>query len=105
VNGHILNLNDYRNRTISAALEHIPDPEADVHEAAMINLEAARLHRELSRLPEPDRHVIEWRYGLGCKPLSLRQVAKRLGIALGSAWNIEQRALDQLRSSYTARAA
>jgi RNA polymerase sigma factor (sigma-70 family) len=100
VTGLVLNINDYRHLTFSSALERLPDPDADVHEAALLNLETARLHRELNRLSEPDRHVIAWRYGIGCQPLSLRQIAKRLGIALGSAWNIEQRALNQLRDAY-----
>lgn len=96
----VFNFGDYLYRSLDCPLEQLPDPQADVHEAAVHNLEAARLRRELRRLPDLERRVLEWHWGLDGPPLSHRQIARRLSISVGSAWNIEQRALSQLRDRY-----
>ncbi len=81
-------------------LGDVADPRGDVHEAAVSSIEAARVRRLVGGLPQLERHVICWRYGLGGESLSVRQVAARLGVSLGGAWKIEQRALEQLRGHY-----
>lgn len=77
-----------------------PDPTADVHQAAVASIEAARLRRHVRGLPPLLRSVICWRYGLDCDALSCRQVAERLGVSKATAWNYEQRALEMLRGCY-----
>lgn len=84
-------------------LEDAPDVSVDVEACVLASLEAARLRRELRRLPELERLVIAWRFGLGCPRLGHREIARRLGVAVGTAWNIEQRGLERLRSAYGAR--
>ncbi len=86
-------------------VEDIPDQAVDVELAAVTSIEAARVRRELCRLPELERIVICWRYGIGCMPVGHREIARRLNVSLGTAWNIEQRALERLRDAYRTRSA
>ncbi len=86
--------------TLGQLLEELPDLDHDVHEAAVINIEAARVRRFVRNLPMLERKVIAARYGLTGEPMSCRQLAARLGISRSSISAIEQRALERLRGMY-----
>jgi RNA polymerase sigma factor (sigma-70 family) len=81
-------------------LDELADPEGDPHEQAVASLEAARLRRLIGKLPELEQRVLRWRYGLNGERLAHRQVAARLGVSVGTAWTLEQRALEMLRGEY-----
>lgn len=83
-------------------LDEVPDPRPGTQEQAIINLESARLRRELRTLPALEGKVIRLRYR---DELSVRQVARRLNVSVGTAWGIEQRALEMLRASFGVQAA
>jgi DNA-directed RNA polymerase specialized sigma24 family protein len=81
-------------------LHDIPDPDGDVYERVIERIDAARIRRHVRALPALEQRVITWKYGIGgVEPLSCRQIARRLGVSTGTAWNIEQRALAILRAS------
>lgn len=82
--------------------KHTPvDPEANVCDGAVINIEVARLRRALKRLPRLERRVLEHRYGLGgVEELSTRQIARELRIPRSTVWDAEQRALEMLRNDF-----
>jgi DNA-directed RNA polymerase sigma subunit (sigma70/sigma32) len=87
-------------------LDEVADPDPETQEQAIVNRERARRRRELLARPPLERRVLSWRYGLADGgELSVRQVARRLNTSVGSAWNIEQRALQMLRASYGVEAA
>jgi hypothetical protein len=50
--------------TLGRLLEDLPDTDADVFEAAVVNIEAARVRRFVRMLPVLERKVIAARYGL-----------------------------------------
>jgi DNA-directed RNA polymerase specialized sigma24 family protein len=81
-------------------LDELADPDGDTHEQVVSSLEAARLRRLLRNLPAVEQRVLSWRYGLNGERLAHRQVAARLGVSVGTAWTIEQRALGLLRGEY-----
>ena len=87
--------------TLGELLAQLPDPDVDVHEAAVVSIERARVRRFVRSLPAHERKVIALRYGLAGEPeLSCRQVAARLGISRSGVSDIEQRALARLRGLY-----
>lgn len=86
--------------TLAELLEQLPDPEGDVHDAVVVNIERARVRRFVRSLPAHELKVIALRYGLIGEPLSCRQVAARLGISHSSVSSIEHRALERLRGMY-----
>lgn len=86
--------------TTGQLVQQLPDPDADVHDAAVINIEAARVRRFVRALPMLERKVIAARYGLTGEPLSCRQVSARLGLSRSTVSDIEQRALQRLRGMY-----
>jgi RNA polymerase primary sigma factor len=53
----------------------------------------------LSTLTERERQVLGWRLGVESEALSLRQIARRLGMSAERVRQIEQRALVKLRSA------
>lgn len=50
----------------------------------------------LLTLPQRDRLVLKLRYGIGCPPRTLRQIALRFGCSASYVQHIEARALDRL---------
>ena len=86
--------------TAGQLVQQLPDPDADVQDAAVINIEAARVRRFVRALPMLERKVIAARYGLTGEPLSCRQVGVRLGLSRSTVSDIEQRALQRLRGMY-----
>ena len=83
--------------TLWQRLEQAADPDTRVEEAALRNIEAERVRLLLRQLPQLERSVLAWRFGFGSIELSHRAIASRLGVSVGTAWNIEQRALAMLR--------
>ncbi len=79
----------------------VADPDADVHEAAVTNIEAARVRRLLRQLPEIERRILRWRYGIDAETLTVREIAARLGIGKSTVADIEGRALARLRMTLT----
>ena len=77
----------------------LPDPDADVHEQVIADLEAARLRRAVRALPTLELVVIIALYGLSGPTLSRRQASARLGLSRRNLAAIEQRALGRLRSA------
>src|SRR5215470_9163328 len=51
----------------------------------------------VATLPQPERAVLTWRSGPAGPRLTLRAVAANLHCSLGTAWNLEQRALAMLQ--------
>ena len=83
------------------SLEELVDAEIDVVEEAIVSIEAARLRRELRRLPELERRILVWHYGIGdAEQLTHSEIAERLGMPKGSIWKLEQHALQLMRGCY-----
>jgi DNA-directed RNA polymerase sigma subunit (sigma70/sigma32) len=79
----------------------IPDPAADTEHDALTAVSAEELHGWLTAVAEPDASVLRWRHGLGGnEPLSIREVAARLEVAVSTAHSIERRGLRALRQAY-----
>ena len=53
----------------------------------------------LSPLRDRERRVLEWRYGLSERPLTLEEVGRRLNVTRERARQIQRRALDRLANS------
>ncbi len=70
-----------------------PSVEDEVHEA----ITSQTLLEAIANLPEPERNVIEMRFGAGDEePQTLSQAGKRLGVSTERARQIEERALRRL---------
>jgi RNA polymerase primary sigma factor len=70
-----------------------PSVEEEVHEA----IQSQTLLEAIAELPEPERNVIEMRFGAGDEePQTLSQAGKRLGVSTERARQIEERALRRL---------
>ncbi len=70
-----------------------PSVEDEVHEA----ITSQTLLEAIAELPEPERNVIEMRFGAGDEePQTLSQAGKRLGVSTERARQIEERALRRL---------
>lgn len=74
------------------------DLDADVHTAVIASIEAAWVRRLIRELPDIERRVVRWRYGIEAEALTVRQIAARLGIGKSTVSDIEHRALDRLRT-------
>jgi DNA-directed RNA polymerase sigma subunit (sigma70/sigma32) len=59
-----------------------------------------RVRRKVQALPQPERAVIRWRFGLCGRALTLREVAARLSVSCSTAHTIEQRGIAALRRMY-----
>src|SRR3954447_24914376 len=84
---------------VGATYMEVVDPSADVHDIAVANIEAARVRRLIRELPEIERRVVRWRYGIEAEVLTVREIAGRLGIGKSTVSDIEKRALVRLRAS------
>ncbi|CAA9478866.1 MAG: RNA polymerase sigma factor RpoD [uncultured Solirubrobacteraceae bacterium] len=70
-----------------------PSVEDEVHEA----IASQTLLEAIADLPEPERNVIEMRFGAGDEePQTLSQAGKRLGVSTERARQLEERALRRL---------
>jgi DNA-directed RNA polymerase sigma subunit (sigma70/sigma32) len=78
-------------------LKRVPDPDADVPERVISEIEAARIRRLVASLPKLHRLVIAWHYGLDGCALSRREIAERLRLRPAAVRRIEAEALRHLR--------
>ena len=66
-------------------------------EEVAVELEEKSIRRALERLDENARRVIEMRFGIGgAEPLTLREVAQRMGLSAEGVRKLERRALRRL---------
>jgi RNA polymerase primary sigma factor len=66
-------------------------------EEVAVELEEKSIRRALARLDENARRVIELRFGIGgAEPLTLREVAQRMGLSAEGVRKLERRALRRL---------
>jgi RNA polymerase sigma factor (sigma-70 family) len=79
--------------------EFIPDLGALSPEAPLIAEDALRLSKiALDALPERERQVIEWRYGIrNAREHTLQEIAGRLGVTRERVRQIEKQAMNRLR--------
>ncbi len=73
----------------------------DPEEAASENLRSLALKTALSKLPERDRKVIEWRYGLNGEPCTLDEIGQRLGVTRERVRQLEVNSLQALATIAT----
>ena len=72
-------------------LPNVADPDADVHDAAVVSIQAGLVHRYMRHLPPLERITLRLHYGLGgSTPHSQSEVAARVGLSRASV----QRVLD-----------
>ena len=68
-----------------------------VDEEVQVAFQSEALQTAIAELPEPERNVIEMRFGAGdTEPQTLSQAGKRLGVSTERARQIEERALKRL---------
>ena len=77
----------------------VADPLSDQTYEDVINRCSTEAIRSLlSTLTDRERQVLVWRFGLDGEELSLRQIARRLGVSAERVRQIEQRGLVKLRT-------
>jgi RNA polymerase primary sigma factor len=77
--------------------EFIPDERAGPSEELAVSLRDQTLKQAVYELPEPERKVIQLRYGInGDEPTPLRETSRRLEMKQSEVSQLEQRALDHL---------
>jgi RNA polymerase primary sigma factor len=75
----------------------IPSDGPTPHEEVELDLEEASIRRALGRLDPKARMVIELRFGIGGRdPLTLREVAEKVGLSAEGVRKLERRALMRL---------
>lgn len=84
---------------LSGAVLTIPEPEP-MEDAVILSIEKARLWRALRGLEPFDAWLLTARFGVGRDPLSIRNVADRLGCSHTTVRRMERRALQRLRDIY-----
>ena len=73
-----------------------PEPEEEVE----VSLREAALHRALDKLPDRERQVLKYRFGMNdVDPTPLRETGRLLGISPESVRQIEGRALKRLAAT------
>ena len=87
----------YPEPTIRQRLALIPDPDADVPEQAISEIEAVRVRRQVAALPRLHRIVIASRFGIYGPLLTRRQLADRLKLTPSAIRRIEAEGLQLLR--------
>src|SRR4051794_37974418 len=82
--------------------EFVPDPTAqDEYERIIESLASETLPELVNELPDREREIVTGRYGLGCPPQTLRQIAETLGLSAERVRQIEVGALAKLRDCVT----
>lgn len=74
----------------------VADERAAVYSLVAAKLDCERLGRALQRLSDLERQVIALRYGIGCAPMTMRQVAVVLGNSAATVCRLEERAIEAL---------
>jgi RNA polymerase primary sigma factor len=71
-----------------------PAPEEEV----VVSLRESAIRRALTSLPEPERAVVELRYGLDgdAAPVGIQEISRRLGLGQNQVRTLERRALEHL---------
>jgi RNA polymerase primary sigma factor len=80
----------------------VSDPSAqDEYERVINSLAGETLPDLEEELTDREREIVTGRYGLGCAPETLRQIADRLGLSAERVRQIEVGALAKLRECVT----
>jgi RNA polymerase primary sigma factor len=75
----------------------IPSEEPPVEEEVLIELTEEAVHRSVDALPERERAIVRWRFGLdGEEPLTLAEIGVRLELSTERVRQLERRALTLL---------
>ena len=90
--------------TVRDHLKLVPDPDADVQEHVISQIEAARIRRLVSTLPQLHRLIVTWHFGLDGRTLTRREIAERLRLTPAVVRRIEAEALGHLRRLALAQA-
>lgn len=80
--------------------EEIVDPRVDLEADHLRDYEMQRLWRHVKKLPPLERGVICLRAGFEGSPLTVRQIATRLGMGRSTVSRIERRGLEKLADYY-----
>ena len=78
-------------------LPDLIDEDADVNEAAVINIRIARLHRHLHAMDPLDSKVMRLVWGIGCPAHTQLQAAERTGLSRAGVRNALDRGMRELR--------
>lgn len=65
---------------------------------SMVPIEPHRLRHTINELPELERRVLTWRFGLGGLTLTRREIADRLTLKPAAIIALEKAALARLRA-------
>jgi len=76
----------------------LPDPDVDVEEEVVLAVTAAGVRQLVRALPQREREVIVWRFGLLGPPQTFDEVGATLGLTRAAVWRVERRALKRLRA-------
>ena len=80
----------------------VADPLSEQAYEDVINSAASEaVSTLLATLTERERQILSWRFGLEGEELSLRQIARRLGVSAERVRQIEQRGMIKLRAAAT----
>ena len=76
--------------------------DTNLFEDVTLRLQSEQIYRCLPQLPEREQQILTLRYGLyGSRPLTQREVAKKLDISRSYVSRLEKKALETLRDSLT----
>jgi hypothetical protein len=78
-------------------LPDLVDEDTDVHQAAVINIQTAQLHRYLREMNALDSKAIRLVWGIGCRPHTQLQAAQRTGRSREAVCRSLKRGMRELR--------
>lgn len=81
----------------------VVDEDADVHEAAVLNIQTARLHRYLRDMPPMDSKVVRLIWGIGCRPHTRAETATTTGLSRKAVNRALVRGMRELRVRFGVR--
>src|SRR5438270_1612778 len=78
--------------------QFVPQTEPGPEERVTLSLTEEKLRAAVQTLPDDERHVIELRFGVDgeAQPLSVREIARRLGLTARRVQTLETRGLERL---------
>jgi len=77
-------------------LPDVVDERADVHEATVIRMRTAQLHRYLREMDPLDSKVMRLVWGIGCRPHTQMEAAARTGRSRAAVRSALARSMDEL---------